>query len=170
MAFIGGRLAPWFDDGSTERAGRNMVRVGVHEASAIAAQNTPVDTGDLREHWETSVQIIKTMTFLGVGWRGEWFNGLSYAEYVDQGTGLYGPEHRKYLIVPKSPGGTLHWVNSATGADVFAKAVLHPGSPGQHMLAISANVLESTWPNMMRGVMRNWARETARQNKDAVGT
>ena len=168
MGYAGGFATPWFDPEPNHRAMRNMVRVGTLEASQVAAANTPVDSGDLRENWKTS-RPLRTMTFLGMGWQGEWFNDLEYAPYVNYGTGLYGPEHRKYLIVPKTPGGTLHWVDSVTGEDRFAKAVLHPGSPGQHMLEISASVLEATWERWVGPVLRNWAREVERQNPWAVG-
>jgi hypothetical protein len=131
--------------------------------------HTPVQTGDLREAWETGVPY-KTMSFLGMAWEGQWQNSLDYAEYVNYGTGLYGPEHRKYLIVPKDPNGTLHWVDRVTGEDRFAKAVLHPGSPGHHMLEISAGALEAAWRRLAAPVLRNWAREVERQNKWAVIT
>ena len=164
MAYEGGFLAPWFQNDPNERAMRNMVRVGLHEAVAIAAQNTPVLTGDLREHWMISDHVGKAVTFLGLGFEGQWFNELEYAPYVNYGTGLYGPEHRKYLIVPKNPNGILHWVDRLTGEDRFAKAVLHPGSPGHHMLEISADWLEASWVGLMRPVLNNWAKEVERQN------
>lgn len=170
MAYEGGFLAPWFDNDPNERAMRNMVRVGLAEAQEIAARNTPVHTGDLREAWEVSDHIGQTMTFLGLGFEGQWFNDLEYAPYVNYGTGLYGPEHRKYLIVPKNPGGVLHWVDQLTGEDRFAKAVLHPGSPGHHMLEISADWLEASWTKLMRPVLNNWAKEVERQNSWATVT
>jgi len=169
MAYIGGKLAPWFDSDPNPRAIRNMIRVGVTEAAEIAATNTPVDTGDLRDNWQTS-RAVRTMTFIGLGWQAEWYNDTDYAAYVNDGTGLYGPEHRKYLIVPKTPGGTLHWVDRATGQDRFASYVMHPGSPGNHMLEISANWLEATWERLVRPVMRNWTREVERQNPWATLT
>lgn len=146
-----------------------MVRVAIRRGREAAEAATPIDTGDLRENWTESLHIGRTMTFLGIGWSGEWLNDLEYAIYVDQGTGLYGPEHRKYLIVPKTPGGTLHWVDGLTGEDRFAKAVLHPGSPGNYMIAISANVLEATWQRLVQPVLRNWAREQLRSNPTAKG-
>lgn len=163
MGYRGGSLAPMFGNEPNNRAMRNMVRVGIREANAIAAQNTPVETGDLRENWQVTENISRTVTFLGLAWEGSWFNDTPYAAYVEHGTGLYGPEHRKYLILPKKPGGVLHWVDRVTGQDRYARAVLHPGSPGHHMLAISANWLEATWRRLVRPVMRNWVREVERQ-------
>jgi hypothetical protein len=170
MAYIGGFLSPWFQNDPNEKAMRNMVRVGIREGKEIAAENTPVQTGDLREHWTESEHIGKTVSFLGIGWEGSWENDLDYAPYVNYGTGLYGPEHRKYLIVPKTPGGTLHWVDRLTGEDRYAKAVLHPGSPGHHMLEISAAWLEATWERLVRPVLTAWAREVERQNPYATFT
>jgi hypothetical protein len=163
VGYLGGKLAPWFDDSPNDRWLRAMVRFGAMQAADVAEKNTPVDTGDLRENWQVG-RPYPTMTFLGMAWKAEWFNDLEYAAYVDQGTGLYGPEHRKYLIVPKKPGGTLHWVDRLTGQDRFAKFVMHPGSPGQHMIAISASVLESTWQRWVQPLLRGWARQVERQN------
>lgn len=163
MGYWGGFLTPWFQDRPNDRAMRNMVRVGVTYASEIAAERTPEATGDLKRAWKTG-RAFRTMSFMGYAWQASWENDLDYAEFVNYGTGLYGPEHRKYLIVPKKPGGTLHWVDRVTGEDVFAKHVLHPGSPGHHMLEISANALEATWQRLVRPVLRNWAREVERQN------
>lgn len=170
MAYVGGFLSPWFQDDPNERAMRNMVRVGLAEAQEIAVTNTPKLTGDLRDHWQISDHIGRAMTFLGLGYEGDWFNDLEYAPYVNYGTGLYGPEHRKYLIVPKNPDGVLHWVDRLTGEDRFAKAVLHPGSPGNNMLEISAAWLEAKWTRLVRPVLNNWAREVERQNPYAVVT
>lgn len=163
MAYIGGKLSPWFSNEPNDRAMRNMVRIGVTEAASIAAKNTPVETGHLREEWKTTV-AIKVQTFLGVGWSARWENSVEYAIYVNEGTGLYGPEHRKYLILPKTPGGKLHWVDRLSGEDVYANAVMHPGSPGNYMLQISANVLEAQWTRLVRPALRNWAREVENQN------
>jgi hypothetical protein len=150
----------------------NMVRVGISYAKEIAVTNTPVLTGHLKAEWKESPadHFLKTMTFLGLGWQGSWYNDVEYALYVDEGTGLYGPEHRKYLILPKTPGGTLHWVDKLTGKDVYAKRVLHPGSPGHHMLQTSADALEVNWVGLMRPVLDNWAHQVERQNPYAVIT
>lgn len=165
MAYTGGKLHPWFGREPNDRAMRNIVRVGTTHAREAAEAATPVDTGDLKANWSIT-PAIKVMSYAGAAWRGEWLNDAEYAEYVNFGTGLYGPEHRKYLIVPKKPGGVLHWVDSA-GGDVYARAVLHPGSPGNEMLAISANALEASWTRLAAVVMRNWAREVERQNPTA---
>lgn len=64
-----------------------------------------------------------------------------YAPFVEEGTGLYGPKHAKYLIEPHDPTGWLAWPGE-DGKTHFAKQVWHPGSPGQHMFAIGSAVVE----------------------------
>lgn len=164
MAYVGETLAPLFRQGPEQTAINNMVRLGVVYAQGEAARNTPVFTGNLRESWEVSDEIRRTMTAFGIGYKADWLNQVEYAEYVDLGTGLWGPEHRKYLILPRTPGGTLHWVDRLTGEDRFAKSVMAPGSPGHHMLAISAAMLESSWTHIVRPALDHWVREV--ENRD----
>jgi hypothetical protein len=164
MAYIGGKLHPWFDTGPINGAIKNMVRLGVRFGKEQAAKATPVETGDLKRSWkESRAHKVVGTTYPGAGYGAEWYTEIDYAPYVEHGTGLWGPEHRKYLILPKTPGGTLHWVG-ADGADVFAKSVMHPGSEGHHMLAESAAKLEVEIEGIVRPALSNWARETARQN------
>lgn len=170
MPYVGGRLEPWFSQAPNAPAIREMTRVGAYEASRVAEKNTPVDTGALRQNWDSSKRATRAASYVGVGWESKWWNRLDYAAYVNYGTGLYGPEHRKYLILPKRPGGKLHWKDRATGEDVFASKVLHPGSPGNFMLEISADVLQATWDKVVRPVLLRWARTVERQNPDAVVT
>jgi hypothetical protein len=167
MAYVGGKLKPWFDNAPNERAMRNFVRISIREGREIAEKKTPVDTGDLASAWKVGEHVSRRITLVGVGWEGTWYNDVEYAVYVEHGTGLFGPEHRKYLIVPKTPGGTLHWVDKLTGEDVFAKFVMHPGSEGAHMLAKSAAVVEATFTRLARPALKNWVREVERQNPTA---
>ena len=67
---------------------------------------------------------------------------MEYAPYVEDGTGLWGPKHAKYEIKPKRPGGWLRWIDPMTGDPVFARRVMHPGWPGNHMFAIGAALTE----------------------------
>ena len=52
-------------------------------------------------------------------------NASKYAAAQDLGSGLYGPKRRKYLILPKKPGGVLAF--KVRGKMVFARRVMHPG-------------------------------------------
>ena len=170
MGYVGGALTPWFGNNSSVRAAHNMLRLGTTYAVGVAKEATPEDTGHLVRGWEVDPHVGRTMTFIGSGWEQRWQNEVDYAVYVNYGTGLYGPEHRKYLILPKRPGGVLHWVDRLTGEDMFARAVMHPGQPGKHMLEISAQSLEAAMENVVRPALRNWVRETERQNPTAVIT
>lgn len=170
MGYTGGKLAPWFGSVPVKAVMQTAPVLIASEGREIAEKNTPVDTGDLRTAWMSDRKTRKAATYLGIGTEASWFNKLDYAPYVNYGTGLYGPEGKKYLILPKKPGGTLHWVDRATGQDIYAKSVLHPGSPGNYMLEISADVVEATWQKMIRPIMKNWARRMERQNPFATLT
>lgn len=170
MGYTGGKLAPWFGNAPVQFVMRTAPVLVASEGREIAEKNTPVETGELRAAWMADKKASKTATYIGIGTEASWFNKLEYAPYVNYGTGLYGPEAKKYLILPKKPGGTLHWVDRLTGQDVFAKAVMHPGSPGNYMLEISADVVEATWERIIRPIMRNWAKQMERQNPYATFT
>lgn len=55
---------------------------------------------------------------------GELTNDVKHALFVERGTGLYGPKHAKYPIVPRRKNW-LSWAKG--GARYFAKRVMHPG-------------------------------------------
>lgn len=168
MGYVGGKLEPWFGQKPVDVLMRNAPVLVVAEGREIAEKNTPVDTGDLRANWTADKKAKRSVSLVGVAWRASWGNDLEYAAYVNYGTGLYGPEHKKYLILPKKPGGTLHWVDRLTGQDVYAKSVMHPGSPGNYMLEISADFVEATWDKIIKPLLRVWAKTTERQNPYAV--
>lgn len=68
-----------------------------------------------------------------------------YAVYLHGGTGLYGPRHAKYLIVPRDRGdGRQHFLRWATpdGRFVFARKVMHPGiRPDPFLIQAAENEL-----------------------------
>lgn len=173
MPYIGGKTAPWFGTKPVDVFMRAAPVMVAKEGREIAEKNTPVDTGDLRAAWMSDQKASKAVSLAVLGldaWKASWFNEVEYAPYVNYGTGLYGPEHKKYLILPKKPGGSLHWVDKLTGQDVYAKSVMHPGSPGNYMLEISADVVEATWDRVVKPLLRLWARQTERQNPWATIT
>lgn len=163
MGYKGGKLAPWFDSSPVDSFMKAAVVTVAAEGREIAEKNTPIQTGDLRRAWESEKKPHKAVTFVGVGWSASWSNSVEYAQYVNYGTGLFGPEHKKYLILPKKPGGTLHWVDKG-GADVYAGGVMHPGSPGNFMLEISADYVEATWQRLVKPALRHWVKTMERQN------
>lgn len=83
---------------------------------------------------------------------------VDYAPYVEEGTGLWGPHHQKYKIEPKTPGGMLAWTDHKTGKRVFAKFVMHPGSPGQHMFAIGVAASEAEFNEVAEEALHDFRR------------
>lgn len=89
--------------------------------------------------------------------------------YVEEGTGLWGPNRAPYVIRPKKPGGWLSWIARDTyvrrdgtivkpGDRVFAKEVLHPGSPGHHMVAIGEAVTRAEMEVIAHPFLARWVK------------
>lgn len=168
MPYVGGKLEPWFDDAPVGRTIRNMVRLGVRRGKELTVEKTPVETGDLKESWkETRPTKAVGSHYPGTGYGASWYSEVEYAPYVEHGTGLWGPEHKKYLILPKKPGGSLHWVGPG-GVDVYSKGVMHPGSPGAHMVSDAAAQLEAQIETVVAPALHNWVFETEHQNPYAL--
>jgi hypothetical protein len=166
MAYHGGSLASLFGAGpqaATKQAALKMSAKGADRWHEVTAMNTPVRTGNLRTAWYTTPPV-EVGYVIAVGYRSGVHNDVKYAPYVEYGTGIYGPKHRPYPITPKDPNGMLAWRDPVTGRWVFAKKVMHPGSPGNHMLAIAAHVVEArrTGGVLMQGVLDEWARAVRR--------
>jgi hypothetical protein len=51
---------------------------------------------------------------------------------------------------------------------MFAKEVLHPGSPGQHMFAIGAAMTEAAFHEFTRGGLTDWKRDSEREMHEAA--
>lgn len=168
MGYEGGRLAPWMHDGPTKYVARRMAEKGSRELHRKVIARTPKDTGNLAASWRRKPVVV------GVTVTGEQAletgveTFVDYAPYVEHGTGLWGPKHAKYPIRPKVPGGTLHFFTKE-GAEVFSKLVMHPGSPGAHMVAIAVAELEVELPVVMRPELELWAEMTAEQNQTGIG-
>jgi hypothetical protein len=83
---------------------------------------------------------------------------VEYAPFVEHGTGLWGPRRAKYEIRPKNPNGWLRWIGP-DGKPIFAKRVMHPGSPGAHMFARGVALTEVEFRLMAEGELERWAKE-----------
>jgi HK97 gp10 family phage protein len=139
MPYIGGSVTSFFDEGAqavTHDLVRDMVDVGGDTIKDWAEKNTPVKTGKLRASWKKG-EMIDADDAVTISVETD----VKYAPFVENGTGLYGPKHAKYLIKPKAIGGTLKF--EIDGRIVFAKFVMHPGSPGNHMMSIALNVTDA---------------------------
>lgn len=151
--YIGPDLAALFASGPTDAALPRMCDVGGDALHRYVVDNTPIKTGNLRTSW---YRVPAKPSFGSkVRWRTTVRTNVDYAKYVNYGTGLWGPEHRKYLIAPKAPGGTLSWVDPLRGR-VFAKHVWHPGSPGQYMVESGAAKLEVTVQDVLQPELERW--------------
>lgn len=116
-----------------------MCNAGGDALHGRIAENTPVKTGNLRTSW------YRTEALPGLGDRYESSvrTDVDYAPYVNYGTGLWGPEHRKYLIEPIPPNQLLSWFDPKTGRRAYARYVWHQGSPPAHMVENGAAKTES---------------------------
>lgn len=157
MGFEGGRLAPLFELEPSKRAVRKMADTGGDSLHDYAVRNTPIDTGNLRSSWYRT-RTKKRPTPVGEAFESEVKTDVNYAPYVENGTGLYGPTHAKYLIEPKN-AKSLSWMGPG-GSRVFASHVWHPGSPGQHMMASATAKVEALYEDIQKGNLRQWVRET----------
>lgn len=161
MPYVGGSVASLFGEraqDATAVAARRMAYKGGRRMVEVTRINTPVESGHLRESWRI-VTVDKSVRRGVPSYESGVETEVSYAPYVEHGTGLFGPKHAKYIIRPKTPGGVLHWIGPG-GEHVFAREVHHPGSPGNHMVAIAAEVVEfETDGELMRDVLADWVRE-----------
>lgn len=83
--------------------------------------------------WRGYVRLTADNIYISVGTADEIF------KFVDEGT-------KAHIIRPvKAKMLLLHWVDAASGDDVFAKEVHHPGTKAQH---ISADIRE-IWLGLM---------------------
>lgn len=147
MPYVGGTLAPLFDQTPVKAAVVEMADKGGDRMVELTVQNTPIDLsgtgggGNLRTSWyQRRLRRVRRAPWSG--WESGVATDSDHGPDVEHGTGLWGPEHRPYLIEPIPPNRFLHWRDPHTGEDVFARRVMHPGSPGQHMVQIAASVLE----------------------------
>lgn len=169
MGYRGGEIASLFKEEPLQRAGKRIAKEVLKEFQTLTVRNTPIGGvyapgmggGNLRSSWHTEGPVYST-SFLGREWRGAVSTEVDYAPYVEYGTGLYGPKHAKYLIKPKTPGGTLSWIDPVTRKRRFAKYVWHPGSPGAHMLLNAAVKTEVMFEAIAEPILQEWAREAER--------
>lgn len=126
--------------------------------------NTPVDTRNLRTSWYQKPVTIAFASRGSIAYESGVATDVDYGPEVEHGTGLFGPHHRKYRIRAKgSAAGGADFLRFVIGGKViFAKEVWHPGSPGAHMVAISASMVEAQFDQIMRPVLAEWVRAQER--------
>jgi hypothetical protein len=169
VSYTGGKLAPWFDATETRKTAHRMTERGGKAVLDATVKHTPVDTDHLRQSWKRKPVVIVASLSGDVVYESGVETNVDYAPYVEHGTGLWGPKHAKYEIRPKKPGGTLHWIGK-DGEDVFAKLVMHPGSPGAHMVAIAIAEVELAMHLLMAVELEMWAKFTEHQDHSVTAS
>lgn len=159
MPYVGGSLEPLFSQVPVKVAVAAMADKGGERMVELTVINTPVDTRNLRNSWYKR-RLRRRRVGPFSGWESGVATDEDYGPDVEHGTGLYGPEHRPYLIEPRPPNRFLHWRDPVTGEDVFARRVMHPGSPGHHMVQIAASVVEFEVAHglLFDPILREWVR------------
>jgi hypothetical protein len=183
----------------TERACARMAEDGSKHWLRVTKANTPVqdhlkqiatyhnghytrieDPGHLRDSIDLrELRVYYSVPHAGMIYEQGVDTNVSYAPYVEEGTGLWGPLHAKYRIRPRNPAGWLSWITRKpvrlksgrlvpAGTRMFAKEVLHPGSPGQHMFAIGAAMTEAAFHEFTRGGLTDWKRDSEREMHEAA--
>lgn len=115
-----------------------------------AARNTPVDTGVHRASIEVTQHREGPLIRTSIGSRMPTFI------YLEVGTGIYGPKHKRIYPVSKKvlrfksgrgvnplPAGKRGTSPEKRGGWVFARSV--KGSPAHHML-VNALISQTDWP------------------------
>lgn len=175
-------LSGWFDESKNERlvdaCGRGIARNVRAEMLDEAVDKTPLGTFDP----ETSAQWYEPGAAKrswrvkpvqrGVSARGgvrerTWTTGveshLEYVRYLDEGWGLWGPRHSRYIIRPRKPGGALRF-RGKSGEIMFRAFVMHPGAAGFHMTSWAAAMAEHRMAGLSRLPMERFARALERGN------
>lgn len=162
MPYQGGKLTTIFDPGTTRRASRRMAERAIDRLHDLAVANTPIDTGNLRTSWyqRRPRRIAHISGF--PAWEGSVATDVDYAPHVEFGTGLWGPNRARYPIVPVR-ARFLRWIDPRTGREVFSRRVMHPGSPGQHMMGSALARLEAeAEAGLFNNVLADWIAEIER--------
>lgn len=180
MSYEGGTLGSLVRDAEriTKAAGRQMAQDLGQAFRDGVESNTPVQTRRLRESYRVSGvtyrQTPGSIRWSAWAWQGRVWTDVDYAPYVEYGTGLWGPHRRKYPIRPRKVGGVLAFEpytrtkaggivltvenEPVRGGTVFARLVMHPGSPGQAMFRSGAAITEARMDHVCAPALRMWRR------------
>lgn len=158
-----------FDSSGVDRVCRRIAKRGGERMTEWTRINTPIGhhpfdesymPGRLRASIEEKMLVV-TVTRRGVTYETGCETNVSYAPYVEYGTGIYHiPEaHTEWEITPRRPGGWLSWIDRETGERLFAKRVVQKGIHPQSMFAIGAHMTEFEFDEFAGGIVRDWARD-----------
>lgn len=158
MGYSGDSLASMFEAAKqpTEQAAKDITSDFGSKITDLAQRNAPVLSGDLKKSLKKIRVHVKRVEGGVVTYSSGVHTFLDYAPSVEHGSGLWGPQHRKYLIKPRKPGGTLSWIDKTTGERRFAKYVWHPGQPPQKYVARAVAEAEATAEQIARPGLKRW--------------
>lgn len=152
MGYVGASLARCFDferqikDLCFELAddGGDHMTDDIREFTPVGKRPFEEDyvPGALLKSITKKITVVTLDPFHGIVYKSGTYTDLDYSVYVENGTGLWGPARAKYEIRPKNPNGWLRF-HDEYGNVIFAKRVMHPGSPGAHMFARGAAKTEA---------------------------
>lgn len=170
MSYTGGRLSPLFSTEGIPELCREIAHRGGERMTEWTRINTPVGHQPFAENYvpgQLRASIQQKLLVVYASERGTVYESgvetdVSYAPYVEDGTGLYGPYRQMYVIRPKNPDGWLRWRDPVTGQPVFAKEVWQKGIHGQHMFAIGAAMTEHEFHVFADRLVAVWARRRER--------
>jgi hypothetical protein len=157
--YIGPDLAKIADPTPVRRALRRMADTGGDRLHDYTVAFTPIRTGNLATSWYRKGTRFE-LHGASQAYVARVATDVDYAPYVNYGTGLWGPEHRKYLIEPHPPRELLSWIDPLTGKRVYRRRVWHPGSEGHHMVEKAASMVSATLREMMSEDLRVYKVET----------
>lgn len=167
--YEGALLSGWFDEKFVKAACHAGAEKGGERMTHWTRINTPVETGELRAGWRQKLVVVYPSA-RGLVYESGVETNVEYAPHIEHGWALgHEPDpHTAYIIRPRRPGGWLSWIDRATGRRVFARSVLHPGSHGQHMIAIGAAMTEHEFAAFMEPILHRWAFEQEHSNHTHV--
>lgn len=155
MGYVGGSLVSFFDEdaqAATALACRRMADRAGDRMVDLTIANTPIDKGVLRSSWYQK-PVQKTFVAVWPAYESGVATDVDYAPYVEWDT-------RPHEIRAKA-GGVLRWIDSKTGDVRYATIVHHPGTTGQHMVGIAADVVESEADSgfLFTSILNDWKRD-----------
>lgn len=167
LMYRGPSLAHLFDfEDDAKNLSRDLAKEGGSRLTDAVRTLTPVGHNPFQEgyvpgHLLASIAQKITVVYFDAAigatvYESGTETNVDYAVYVENGTGLWGPARAMYEIRPKKPDGWLRF-HDAAGNVIFAKRVLHPGSPGAHMFTRGAALADEQFREWADREVEHWS-------------